>query len=85
MGMFDFGKKTSKPLEAVLFSLQMNMSNNYKDATCADMTKLEDLFESLRKNGELNEKQMVYYAEVIDEWKEKTKGFRYKNQAPTRK
>ena len=85
MALFDFGKKECKPLEAVLFSLQMNMSNNYKDATIADLNKLEVLYETLRKNGEMNEKQMVHYAEVIDEWKEKTKGFAYKNQAPTRK
>lgn len=85
MGMFDFGKKECKPLEAVLFSLQMNMSNNYKDATCADMAKLENLFEALRQKGELNEKQMVHYAEIIDEWKAKTKDFGYKNQAPTRR
>jgi len=85
MGMFDFGKKENKPMEAVLFSLQMNMSNNYKDATLADMAKLENLFEALRKNGELSEKQLVHYAEVIDEWKAKTKNFGYKNQAPTRR
>lgn len=85
MGLLSFGNKENKPLEAVLFSLQMNMSNNYKDATLSDMAKLEALFETLRKSGELSEKQMVHYAEIIDEWKEKTKGFGYKNQAPTRK
>lgn len=85
MGLLDFGKKECKPLEAVLFSLQMNMSHNYKDATIADMQKLEALFEALRKSGELSEKQMVHYAGVIDEWKEKTKNFGYKNVAPTRK
>lgn len=85
MGLLDFGKKECKPLEAVLFSLQMNMSHNYKDATISDMQKLEALFEALRKSGELSEKQMVHYAEVIDEWKEKTKNFGYKNIAPTRK
>ena len=67
MLLLDFGKKECKPLEAVLFSLQMNMSHNYKDATIADMQKLEALFEALRKSGELSEKQMVHYAEVIDE------------------
>lgn len=85
MGLLDFGKKECKPLEAVLFSLQMNMSNNYKDATQADLQKLEAVYEALKKNGELNEKQMIHYAEVIDEWHEKTKGMVYKNIAPTRK
>ena len=80
MGLLDFGKKECKPLEAVLFSLQMNMSNNYKDATISDMNKLETLYETLRKSGELTEKQMIYYAGIIDEWREKTKGFGYKNQ-----
>lgn len=83
MGLFD--KKDCKALEAIIFSLNMNMSNNYKDATQADMNKLESVYETMRKNGELNEKQMVHYAEVIDEWKEKTKGFCYKNGASTRK
>lgn len=85
MGLLDFGKKECKPLEAIIFSLQMNMSHNYKDATISDLQKLEALFETLRKSGELSEKQMVHYAEVIDEWKEKTKGFAYKNTAPIRK
>ena len=49
------------------------------------MNKLETLYETLRKSGELNEKQMIYYAGIIDEWREKTKGFGYKNLAPTRK
>lgn len=83
MGLFD--KKDCKPLEAIIFSLQMNMSNNYKDATQADMQKLESVYETMRKNGELNEKQMVHYAEVIDEWKEKTNGFIYKNSAGNRR
>jgi len=85
MALFDFGKKECKPLEAILFSLQMNMSNNYKDATISDMNKLETLYETLRKSGELNEKQMIYYAGIIDEWRVKTKDFGYKNFAPTRK
>ena len=85
MGLFGFGKKECEPLEAILFSLNMNMSHNYKDATISDLNKLESMFEALRRNGDLNEKQMVHYAEVIDEWKEKTKGFAYKNQAPTRR
>ena len=33
----------------------------------------------------VDEKQMIYYAGIIDEWREKTKGFGYKNLAPTRK
>ena len=83
MGLFD--KKECKELEAILFSLNMNMSNNYKDATQADMQKLESVYETMRKNGQLNEKQMVHYAEVIDEWKEKTAGFCYKNTAAVRR
>ena len=83
MGLFD--KKDNKVLDAIIFSLQMNMNNNYKDATQSDMVKLENTYEAMRKNGELNEKQMVHYAEVIDEWKEKTKGFVYKNSAGIRR
>ncbi len=75
MGLFDFGKKECKPLEAILFSLQMNMSNNYKDATISDMNKLETLYETLRKSGELNEKQMTYLAETMEDGGEKTKEF----------
>lgn len=83
MGLFD--KKINKDLDAIVFNIEMNMKHNYKDATQAEMIKLETTYETMRKNGELNEKQMVHYAEVIDEWKEKTKGFVYKNSANIRR
>lgn len=82
MGLFSV--KENKTLEAIIFSLRNNMSNNYKDATLIDLEKLENLYKILRTNGDLNSKQEQYYGELILELKSETKGFNYKNQAPQR-
>ena len=82
MGLFDFGKKECKPLEAVLFSLQMNMSNNYKDNAQSNLKELEEAFVRLRESGALKGKACMNYEAILADYREKMKGYSHKDQKP---
>lgn len=81
--MFDFlkGSKNSS-LEDVILRLDMNMSNNYKDAAQSNLKEFEQLFEELKNGGKLNEKQKTRYEGLLNEYKEKMKNYSHKDQKP---
>lgn len=72
----------NKELEAAVARLQMNMSNNYKDAAQADYKELMELYEKLSGKGGLTDKQKSYYKEVIEEYRVKMKDYTHKDQKP---
>ena len=72
----------NKELESVVARLQMNMSNNYKDAAQADYKELMELYEKLSGKGGLTDKQKSYYKEVIEEYRVKMKDYTHKDQKP---
>ena len=82
--MFDFIKNIgkNKQLEAAIARLQMNMSNNYKDAAQADYKELMDLYTMLEDKGVLSDRQKVYYKEVIEDYSEKMRNYTHKDQKP---
>lgn len=82
--MFQFIKNIgkNKELEAAVARLQMNMSNNYKDAAQADYKALMELYEKLSGKGGLTDKQKSYYKEVIEEYCVKMKDYTHKDQKP---
>lgn len=82
--MFQFIKNIgkNKELEAAVARLQMNMSNNYKDAAQADYKALMELYEKLSGKGGLTDKQKSYYKEVIEEYRVKMKDYTHKDQKP---
>ena len=82
--MFQFIKNIgkNKELEEAVARLQMNMSNNYKDAAQADYKELMELYEKLSGKGGLTDKQKSYYKEVIEEYRVKMKDYTHKDQKP---
>ena len=82
--MFDFIKNIgkNKQLEAAIIRLQMNMSNNYKDAAQADYKDLMDMYAELAQKGSLSEKQKNYYKDVIEDYSVKMKDYTHKDQKP---
>ena len=72
----------NKELESVVVRLQMNMSNNYKDAAQAEYKALMELYKELSGKGGLTEKQKSYYKEVIEEYRVKMKDYTHKDQKP---
>jgi len=82
--MFGFIKNMgkNKQLETVIDNLQMNMSNNYKDAAQDDYRKLLDLYRELTENGILSVKQREYYKSVIENYSVKMENYTHKDQKP---
>lgn len=72
----------NKTLEAMIEKLQMNMSNNYKDAAQEDYKELMKLYDELLCKGGLSDKQTGYYKDVIDEYSIKMKDYTHKDQKP---
>ena len=82
--MFDFIKNIgkNKQLEAAIAMLQMNMSNNYKDAAQADYKKLVDLYAEFTDKGILSDRQKSYYKGVIEDYSVKMCNYTHKDQKP---
>ena len=81
--MFDFLKSSkNSSLDDIILRLDMNMSNNYKDAAQSNLKEFEQLFEELKNSGKLNEKQKMRYEGLLNEYKEKMKNYSHKDQKP---
>lgn len=72
----------NKQLEAAIARLEMNMSNNYKDAAQEDYKALLDLYCELRDKGALSEKQTTHYKSVVEEYSVKMENYTHKDQKP---
>ena len=82
MGLFDkFGRKHSE-LEQLLFKVESNISNNYKDAAQEAFIVFEQRCAELDAEGKLSEKQKAYYMEIIGGLRVRLKGFTHKDQKP---
>lgn len=83
--MFEFFKKMgkNKQLDEIIQWIEMNMSNNYKDAAQLGLKELEEMFGELISAGKINDKQKVYYENQLADFKEKMKNFTHKDQKPT--
>ena len=81
--MFDFLKSSkNNSLEDVLLRLNMNMSNNYKDAAQSNFREFEAYFYELKASGKLNSKQEVKYETLLEEYREKMQNYTHKDQKP---
>ena len=80
MGLFKSGYE--KDMDAVIKRLQMNLSNNYKDAAQDNLKEFESLFDRLVNEGKLKEKTKAQYEKTLDEYREKLKGYAHKDQKP---
>ena len=82
--MFTFIKNIgkNKQLEEAIARVDMNMSNNYKDAAQDDYRALIDLYRELTERGILSLKQREYYKDVIEEYSVKMENYTHKDQKP---
>lgn len=86
--MFGFFKNMGKTprrnpqLEDAINKLNLNRSNNYKDAAQEDFKNLEAVFAKLCESGKLNEKQKSYYNDIVEDFRVKMDGYTHKNQKP---
>lgn len=82
--MFEFlkGKKKNKELEEIIQHLQMNLSNNYKDAAQLNLKEFETALKQLEASGKISEANKSYYETMLAEFKGQMKNFTHKDQKP---
>lgn len=83
--MFGFFSKTgkNKQLEEIITRIEMNASNNYKDAAQAAFKEYEELLQSLLAENKLPARQKEYYKARQESFKQEMKNFTHKDQKPT--
>ena len=73
-----FKKKTNQEMEQLITTLQMDMSNNYKDAAQDDFRRVKDCF---NKNKEqMSDKMKANYEGKIAEYEKTLTGYTHKDQ-----
>ena len=77
-----FKSKYELELNTIILRIEMNMSNNYKDAAQLNLAELEEKMAAFCADGKLKEKQKEYYESQIGIYKERLKGFTHKDQKP---
>ncbi len=80
MGLFK--SKAEKELDGIIQRLNMNMSNNYKDNAQDDLKELENTIDSLRSSRDIKKGVLVKYEGILNELKDKMKGYSHKDQKP---
>lgn len=77
--MFGFTRK-NKDIEQLLRILEMDASNNYKDAVQEDIQRIEAEIPAQISIGKLNNKQHEYYEAKLEGLKQQYKYFTHKDQ-----
>ncbi len=80
MGLFK--SNAERMLDEIIQRLHMNMSNNYKDNAQDNFKQLQETFESLRDSGKLKGKALTKYEGILEDYREKLKGYSHKDQKP---
>ena len=80
MGLFK--SRYERELDAIIFKIDMNMSNNYKDNAQMDLQDLEETFNELCDQGKLKEKTRQKYESILETYRIKLKGYTHKDQKP---
>lgn len=71
-----------KQLDEVIERIEMNLSNNYKDAAQQDLKEFGELLEEMKKEGNISGGQFSYYENKLSTFQEKMKNFTHKDQKP---
>ena len=81
-GMHFFKSKEEKELENIIYRLEMNMSNNYKDNALDNLKELEATINALSHSGKMKPAILAQYMAILNDYKEKMKGYSHKDQKP---
>ncbi|MCR4930094.1 MAG: hypothetical protein K5988_08890 [Lachnospiraceae bacterium] len=80
MGLFK--SRYEKDMDEAIKRLEMNMSNNYKDAAQSNFKELEELFRKYCEEGVLKDKVKAAYGQKLTEYQTKMQGYTHKDQKP---
>lgn len=77
-----FRSKYEKELDLYLERIQMNMSNNYKDAAQLNFKEFEEAFLRMKEEGVLKPKVVEAYESQRGIFRQRLKGYTHKDQKP---
>ena len=80
MGLFK--SRYEKDMDEAIKRLEMNMSNNYKDAAQSNLKEFEELFRKYCEEGVLKDKVKAAYGQKLIEYQTKMQGYTHKDQKP---
>lgn len=78
--MFGLGKKkgfTHNDLEELRKKLEINMGNNYKDASKDAFKRMKTKYDELLSQGKLSFKQEQYYETVLKDYEKELANFNH--------
>ena len=83
--MFNFLKKSraKNELEGIIYRIESNMANNYKDAAQDAFKEFEVRLNEMLEAGLLSDKQKLNYEIKLSGYKIKLQGFTHKDQKAT--
>lgn len=73
----------NKQLNAIIQKIEMNASNNYKDAAQDGLRELEEVLKELEAAGTVSGKQKEYYEERLAVFQKQMEKFTHKDQIAT--
>ena len=74
-----FGKKKIQALDVLFESLEMNSSNNYKDAAKENYQDILRILEEANASGKYPEKTLATYESKVEEWAPKMENYHHQN------
>ncbi|MBO4862736.1 MAG: hypothetical protein J5517_00070 [Eubacterium sp.] len=72
--MFGLFSKRDKQLEAIVYQIKVDLSNNYKDNAIEGIEKLAKLIDEKKAAGTL--KDASFYENALEEFREDVKNFK---------
>ena len=84
MSFFQKFVKTKEEKELLLSieKIEMNMSNNYKDAAQMNLAELEAKLSRFTEQGKLSDELREKYESIVGTYRQKLKGYTHKDQKP---
>lgn len=84
MSLFQKFIKTKEEKELLLSieKIEMNMSNNYKDAAQMNLAELEAKLSRFTEQGKLSDELREKYESIVGTYRQKLKGYTHKDQKP---
>ena len=74
--------KEEKELLLSIEKIEMNMSNNYKDAAQMNLAELEAKLSRFTEQGKLSDELREKYESIVGTYRQKLKGYTHKDQQP---
>lgn len=69
--------RKNKFLEQIIKGIELEASNNYKDAANQAFRALDESYKNLVRDGKLSGKQTAYYGEVVEKYRRQMEHFHH--------